>query len=78
MGDIYRLERKFLLADVAYSAALRLSPGVALWWYRLGLAREGAGDWSRAIQAFERALGINPAFREAGEGLARARKQAQA
>jgi tetratricopeptide (TPR) repeat protein len=73
IGEIYRLQRRFLHADIAYTTALRLDPGPALWWYRLGSVRESAGDAASAAEAYERALRINPGYREAGEGLARVR-----
>jgi tetratricopeptide (TPR) repeat protein len=73
IGEIYRLQRRFRHADIAYTTALRLDPGSALWWYRLGSVRESAGDAVPAAEAYERALRINPNYREAGEGLARVR-----
>ncbi|MDR1910042.1 MAG: hypothetical protein LBQ35_09040, partial [Spirochaetaceae bacterium] len=56
IGEIYRIESKFLLADIAYTTAVRLEPGSALWWYRLGSVRESAGDAAPAAEAYERAL----------------------
>ncbi|MDR0387206.1 MAG: tetratricopeptide repeat protein [Treponema sp.] len=73
IGEIYRLQRRFRHADIAYTTALRLDPGSALWWYRLGTVRESAGDAAPAAEAYERALRISPGYREAGEGLARVR-----
>ena len=73
IGEIYRLQRQFHHADIAYTTALRLDPGSALWWYRLGSVRESAGEAAPAIEAYERALRINPGYREASEGLARVR-----
>ncbi|MDR2743565.1 MAG: tetratricopeptide repeat protein [Treponema sp.] len=73
IGEIYRLQRQFYHADIAYTTALRLDPGPALWWYRLGSVRESAGDATLAAEAYERALRINPGYREASEGLARVR-----
>jgi tetratricopeptide (TPR) repeat protein len=73
LGEIYRLQGRYLHADIAYTTAVRLEPGSALWWYRLGLAREGAGDKGPATEAYERALRLNPNYREASEGLARLR-----
>ena len=75
IGEIHRLRRQFRHADIAYTTAVRLSPGVALWWYRLGLVRETVGDFSQAITAFEQALKINPNYREASDGLERARSR---
>jgi len=74
IGEIYRYKGLYRHADIAYSTAVRLEPNVALWWYRLGLAREGAGDFSQAVAAFERALRINPDYQEAENGLARTRR----
>jgi tetratricopeptide (TPR) repeat protein len=74
IGEIYRYKGLYRHADIAYSTAVRLEPNVALWWYRLGLAREAAGDFSQAVTAFERALRINPEYKEAENGLARTRR----
>jgi tetratricopeptide (TPR) repeat protein len=76
IGEIYRLRKQFRHADIAYSTAVRLEPGLALWWYRLGSVREAAGDFVQAIDAYERAIRLNPNYREAGDGLARSRRQA--
>jgi tetratricopeptide (TPR) repeat protein len=71
IGEIFRLQRKFFKADIAYTIACRLDPGSALWWYRLGTVRESVGDLSPAIEAYQRALRLNPNYREAREGLER-------
>jgi tetratricopeptide (TPR) repeat protein len=71
IGEIFRLQRKFFKADIAYTTACRLDPGSALWWYRLGSVRESVGDLSPAIEAYQQALRINPNYREAREGLER-------
>jgi tetratricopeptide (TPR) repeat protein len=75
IGEIYRLQGKFLRADIAYSTAVRLEPGLALWWYRLGTVRESAGDLVPAAEAFERALRLNPDYREASDALGRVRSR---
>jgi len=75
-GEIYRYRKQYHHADIAYSTAVRLEPGLALWWYRLGTVREAAGDYLQAINAYEQAIKLNPNHREAGEGLARMQKQA--
>jgi tetratricopeptide (TPR) repeat protein len=71
IGEIYRLEGKYRLADMAYSTAVTLHPGESLWWYRLGLARENSGEALPAADAFEQALRLNPGYQAAREGLAR-------
>ncbi|MDR3247359.1 MAG: tetratricopeptide repeat protein [Treponema sp.] len=76
IGEIYRLQRKYRRADIAYTTAVRLDPSSALWWYRLGTVRESAGDPSPATEAYERALRLNPNYQEAREGLERVRRSA--
>jgi tetratricopeptide (TPR) repeat protein len=71
IGEIFRLQRKYFKADIAYTTACRLDPGSALWWYRLGSVRESVGDLSPAVEAYQRALRLNPNYREAREGLER-------
>jgi tetratricopeptide (TPR) repeat protein len=73
IGEIYRIQNKFRMADIAYTTAVRLEPGSALWWYRLGSVRESAGDAVPAAEAYERALRLNTNYREAREGLSRVR-----
>jgi tetratricopeptide (TPR) repeat protein len=75
IGEIYRLRQQYRHADIAYTTAVRLEPGMALWWYRLATVRESLGDTAPAVEAYERALRINPDYPEASAGLARARAQ---
>jgi tetratricopeptide (TPR) repeat protein len=75
VGEIYRLQNKNYLADMAYSTAVRLQPALALWWYRLGNVRENIGDASPAATAYERALTLNPDYTAARTGLARVRNR---
>ncbi|MDR1596583.1 MAG: tetratricopeptide repeat protein [Treponema sp.] len=74
IGEIFRLQRKFHRADIAYTIAVRLEPNSALWWYRLGSVREALEEFSLAIEAYQRALRLNPVYREANEGLERSRR----
>jgi tetratricopeptide (TPR) repeat protein len=76
IGEIYRLTGKWRHADIAYTTAVRLEPGAALWWYRLGSVREAAGENAPAVEAYQRALRLNSNYREATEGLARVRQPA--
>ena len=76
-GEIYRLQQKFFLADMAYSTAVRLQPDIALWWYRLGTVRENAGDFIPAADAYQRAVRLNPGYQAASEGLNRAQRSSQ-
>jgi len=71
IGEIYRLAQKFHHADIAYTTALRIEPGIALWWYRLATVREQIGDRRPAIEAYQQSLRLNPNYSDAREGLAR-------
>jgi tetratricopeptide (TPR) repeat protein len=73
IGEIFRLRGQYRHADIAYTTAVRLEPGLALWWYRLATVRESAGDNNPAMEAYERALRLNPGYQEASAGLARVR-----
>ena len=74
IGEIFRFQKKFHRADIAYTTAVRLEPGAALWWYRLGSVREDAREWKPAMEAYQQALRLNPNYREASEGLERSRR----
>jgi tetratricopeptide (TPR) repeat protein len=76
IGEIFRYQKKFRSADIAYTTAVQLEPGMALWWFRLGTVREAAQELPQAAEAFERALKINPSYTEAQEGLQRTRRAA--
>jgi len=77
IGEIFRYRNRPRHADIAYSAAVRMEPNIALWWYRLGLVRETIGDYSLAVDAFGRAIRINPYYPEATEAYARTRSRVQ-
>lgn len=77
LGEIYRLTSKFEHSDIAYSAALRKEPSVPLWWYRLGRTREAAGKNKEALEAYQKALKLRPAFSDAQEALNRLSKYAE-
>ncbi|MCM1322356.1 MAG: tetratricopeptide repeat protein [Bacteroides sp.] len=69
VGEIYRLTGKTEHADIAYCTALKKSPYVSLWWYRLGVLRAGAGKDKDAKYAFEQALKLRPDYPEAAAAL---------
>jgi len=60
IGEIFRMTQKYHRADMAYTKAVYLAPNMALWWYRLGSVREQVGDLVPAMEAYRRALAINP------------------
>ncbi len=71
VGEIYRLTGKYNKADIAYSISVYLQPGNWLWWYRLGLVREAAGQKQSALTAFQTALKLKADYKEASEAVQR-------
>ena len=70
-GEIYRIRQQFHRADIAYTMAVYLQPGLPLWWFRLGSVREAAGDFQHALEAYQQAIALNPGHQEANAGLSR-------
>jgi tetratricopeptide (TPR) repeat protein len=75
MGEAYLRLKKYSHADIAYSTAVLKEPSMPRWWFRLGNAREFNGDWKRALDAYDRALALSPAFPEAIAAQSRAKAQ---
>lgn len=73
VAEIYRLTKMYNKAELAYSTAVFLEPGLSLWWYRLGAVRENIGEKQTAKVAYEKALKLKPDYKEAIEGLNRVR-----
>lgn len=71
MGEIYLRTSRFLHADIAFSVALQLDSLNDFWWARLGYARERAGDYRYALQAYDRALQLNRDLADARRGRER-------
>jgi len=69
MGETYIRMGRFRRADIALTTAVHRLPGNALWWARLGYARENAGDLLEAVIAYERALALNRQSGDAQRGL---------
>jgi tetratricopeptide (TPR) repeat protein len=72
LGETYLRMKKFSHADIAYSIAVYKEPNMSRWWYRLGQAREMAGEFDTAAQAYDKAISLSPSMKEAKDGLARA------
>jgi tetratricopeptide (TPR) repeat protein len=72
MGEIYLRLGRFGHADIAFSTALQYSSGNAKWWARLGYAREKYGDPVHALEAYNKALSLDPRLQDASDGLGRA------
>lgn len=71
IGEVFRIQERYNHADIAYTTAVYKEPGIALWWYRLGSAREAVGDKENAKSAYQRALRLNSNYKEASDGLSR-------
>jgi tetratricopeptide (TPR) repeat protein len=71
MGEIYIQQGRYADADIALSTAVYHSPNIADWWSRLGYAREKAGDARFSLEAYNKALALNPNLAEAQRGKAR-------
>jgi len=75
MGEIYRIKRKYNHAEISYTTAVRLEPNLSVWWYRLGSVREALGDYAGSLTAYERAVKLNPSYKEALDGAERVKKR---
>lgn len=71
MGEIYVREEKYNHADISFSQAVRMDPLRDEWWSRLGYAREMAGEYVSAVNAYEKALTLNPSQEAAKSGKLR-------
>ncbi|MGA2545145.1 MAG: tetratricopeptide repeat protein [Rectinemataceae bacterium] len=71
MGEIYLRLGRFGHADIAFSTALQYTSGSAKWWTRLGYAREKYGDAVHALEAYKKALSIDPRLQDASDGSER-------
>ncbi len=72
MGEIYLRLAKYRHADMSFSAALQLESHNAPWWVRLGYAREMAKEYRYSIDAYARALALDPNLQDAIRGRERA------
>jgi tetratricopeptide (TPR) repeat protein len=71
MGEAYLRLKKYSHADIAYTTAVLKEPNMPRWWFRLGNACELSGDWKRSLDAYNKAVALNPAFPEALAAQAR-------
>jgi tetratricopeptide (TPR) repeat protein len=74
MGEIFIRQGRFRHADIALTTAVHWVPGNAAWWVRLAYSRENAGDLNSALEAYEKALALNPLLTDAQRGLERVKQ----
>jgi tetratricopeptide (TPR) repeat protein len=68
MGECYIRLKQYQNADIALSTAVYYEQNNALWWTRLGYARELANDLQWASDAYSRALKLDPGQTDAQRG----------
>ncbi len=72
MGEIFIRLGEYNHADISLTTAVHHDPNVALWWARLGYAREQAKDYKYAVDAYNKSLQLNPNLADAIRGRQRA------
>ena len=68
MGECYIRLKQYQNADISISTAVYYEQSNALWWARLGYARELANDLQWASDAYARALKLDPTLADAQRG----------
>lgn len=71
MGEVFIRMGEWNHADIAFSTAVHYDPNVALWWSRLGYVREQAKDLRFSLDAYSKALRLNPNLGDAVRGRQR-------
>mgnify|MGYP002626063761 FL=1 len=71
LGEIYIRQGKYQHADIAMTTAVYTEPLVDLWWTRCGYAREMAGSYPSALEAYSKALELNNSQGDAARGKER-------
>ena len=77
MGEIFLRLGEYHRADIALSTSVYHNNRMASRWVRLGFAREQLEDWEYALEAYERALQLDPNLGDAIRGAQRVRAQWQ-
>jgi tetratricopeptide (TPR) repeat protein len=68
MGECYIRLKEYQNADIAISTSVYYEQNNAVWWARLGYARELANDLKWASDAYARALKLDPSLTDAQHG----------
>ena len=77
MGEIFIRQARNQHADSAFTSAVKKEPMLDSWWVRLGYAREMAGNYYEAVNAYDEALRLNPSSIEASRGRDRVNAKLQ-
>jgi tetratricopeptide (TPR) repeat protein len=71
MGELYIRQARYEHADISLTQAVHIEPNMDVWWVRLGYAREMAKSYQAAIEAYDKALALNPSSADALRGKER-------
>ena len=77
MGEIFIKQAKYQHADISLSVAVKKEPLLDSWWSRLGYAREMAGNYFEAANAYDEALKLNSSSYDATRGRERVTSKIQ-
>lgn len=77
MGEIFIRQARYQHADIALSSAVKKEPMLDSWWVRLGYAREMAGNYYEAVNAYDEALKLNSSSIDAFRGRERVNAKLQ-
>ena len=75
MGEIYIRQARYQHADISLSSAVKKEPLYENWWIRLGYAREMAGNYLEALEAYDEALRLNSSSVDASRGRDRVKEK---
>lgn len=71
MGEIYIRQGKYQHADISMTMSVYTEPLVDIWWTRCGYAREMAGNYATALEAYSKALELKASNADAARGKER-------
>ena len=71
MGEIYIRQGKYQHADISMTTAVYTEPTVDIWWTRCGYAREMAGSYVSALNAYNKAIELKSSNTDALRGKER-------
>lgn len=71
MGEIYIRQGKYQHADISMTMSVYTEPLVDIWWTRCGYAREMAGSYASALDAYSKALELKASNADAARGKER-------
>ncbi len=71
MGEIYIRQGKYQHADISMTTAVYTEPLVDIWWTRCGYAREMAGNYATALEAYNKAIELKASNADAARGKER-------